>query len=56
MLTAYEASSESDRRTLDRRTLNRAIEFLDNVNEEVEALVRDQWLSGDRAVTPKAAQ
>jgi chromosome partitioning protein len=27
----------------DRRTLRRAMEFLDDVNEEVEALVRDQW-------------
>lgn len=44
MLTAYEASFENAKRTLDRRTLRRAIEFLDDVNEEIEALVREQWL------------
>ena len=50
MQTAYEVSSESERRTLDRRTLRRAIEFLDDVNEEIEALVREQWLPDDSAV------
>jgi chromosome partitioning protein len=52
MLTAYEASPESDRRTLDRRTLRRAIEYLDDVNEEVEGLVREQWLSDDGTMAP----
>jgi chromosome partitioning protein len=44
MLTAYEASSENSTRTLDPRTLRRAIEFLDSVNEEIEGLVQEQWL------------
>jgi len=46
MLTAYEASSENSTRTLDPRTLRRAIEFLDSVNEEIEGLVQEQWLPG----------
>lgn len=50
MQTAYEVSSESDRGTLDRRTVRRAIEFLDDVNEEIEALVREHWLADDGAV------
>lgn len=37
MQTAYESFVG------DRRTLARAMEFLDDVNEEVEALVREQW-------------
>jgi chromosome partitioning protein len=53
MMTAYESSFETDRRTLDRRTLRRAIEFLDDVNEEIEALVREQWLP-DEAALPAA--
>ena len=28
----------------DRRTLRRAMEFLDDVNEEIEALVREHWV------------
>lgn len=51
MQTAYESSFENERRTLDRRTLRRAIEFLDDVNEEIEALVREQWLPDDGTVT-----
>jgi chromosome partitioning protein len=54
MQTAYESSFESERRTLDRRTLRRAIEFLDDVNEEIEALVREQWLPDDSAAVPTA--
>jgi len=38
MQTAYESFAG------DRRTLRRAMEFLDDVNEEIEALVRDPWL------------
>jgi len=38
MQTAYESFVG------DRRTLRRAMEFLDDVNEEIEALVRDHWL------------
>ena len=50
MQTAYESFVG------DRRTLRRAMEFLDDVNEEIEALVREHWVvegrgeSGIRAV------
>ena len=33
----------------DRRTLRRAMEFLDDVNEEIEALVRETWAGESRA-------
>jgi chromosome partitioning protein len=33
----------------DRRTLRRAMEYLDDVNEEIEALVRETWMSETRA-------
>jgi chromosome partitioning protein len=42
MQTAYESFVG------DRRTLRRAMEFLDDVNEEIEALVREQWVSDGR--------
>ncbi len=38
MQTAYESFVG------DRRTLRRAMEFLDDVNEEIEALVREHWV------------
>ncbi len=38
MQTAYESFIG------DRRTLRRAMEFLDDVNEEIEALVREHWM------------
>jgi hypothetical protein len=43
MQTAYESFVG------DRRTLRRAMEFLDDVNEEIEALVREHWLVEGRA-------
>jgi chromosome partitioning protein len=42
MQTAYESFAG------DRRTLRRAMEFLDDVNEEIEALVREYWAPGSR--------
>ena len=42
MQTAYESFAG------DRRTLRRAMEFLDDVNEEIEALVREPWLPDGR--------
>jgi chromosome partitioning protein len=53
MLTAYEASCDNAARSTDPRTLRRAVEFLDSVNEEVEALIREQWLpnSGDESLS-----
>jgi chromosome partitioning protein len=42
MQTAYESFAG------DRRTLRRAMEFLDDVNEEIEALVREPWLTETR--------
>jgi chromosome partitioning protein len=45
MQTAYESFAG------DRRTLRRAMEFLDDVNEEIEALVRDPWLMEGRGST-----
>ena len=56
LLTAYEASFENSKRTLDRRTLHRAIEFLDDVNEEIEALVRERWLSQELILPAKAEE
>jgi chromosome partitioning protein len=46
MQTAYESFAG------DRRTLRRAMEFLDDVNEEIEALVREPWLPDSRGVSP----
>jgi len=42
MQTAYESFVG------DRRTLRRAMEFLDDVNEEIEALVREHWAGDGR--------
>jgi chromosome partitioning protein len=42
MQTAYESFVG------DRRTLRRAMEFLDDVNEEIEALVREHWVPEGR--------
>lgn len=42
MQTAYESFVG------DRRTLRRAMEFLDDVNEEIEALVRESWVGEGR--------
>lgn len=42
MQTAYESFAG------DRRTLRRAMEFLDDVNEEIEALVREHWAGDGR--------
>ena len=42
MQTAYESFVG------DRRTLRRAMEFLDDVNEEIEALVREHWVVDGR--------
>jgi chromosome partitioning protein len=49
MQTAYESFSG------DRRTLRRAMEFLDDVNEEIEASIRDAWVSEARPATDKVA-
>jgi chromosome partitioning protein len=43
MQTAYESFIG------DRRTLRRAMEFLDDVNEEIEALVREHWAAEGRS-------
>jgi chromosome partitioning protein len=43
MQTAYESFVG------DRRTLRRAMEFLDDVNEEIEALVREHWVNDGRS-------
>jgi chromosome partitioning protein len=43
MQTAYESFVG------DRRTLRRAMEFLDDVNEEIEALVREHWVNDSRS-------
>ena len=48
MQTAYESFVG------DRRTLARAMEFLDDVNEEIEALVREHWVAEARAVEESA--
>jgi chromosome partitioning protein len=48
MQTAYESFVG------DRRTLRRAMEFLDDVNEEIEALVRESW-AGDGRGGPEGA-
>jgi hypothetical protein len=45
MQTAYESFAG------DRRTLRRAMEFLDDVNEEIEALVRESWQPDVRSTT-----
>jgi chromosome partitioning protein len=56
LLTAYEASFENAKRTLDRRTLHRAIEFLDSVNEELEDLIRARWAAQQLAANVGAGE